>query len=145
MRQEALKNQGNTAFAMKDYDGALRHYAAAINIDPRDSGPQAHPNPNPTPTPTPTPNPNPNPNPTPNPNQAHVLHSNVSAVYSSMGKWQEALRHGLRCKFLNPTFAKGYSRVGTAHANMNNYREAITAFEMVRPSPHPNPAARPYP
>jgi len=59
-----------------------------------------------------------------------VLHSNVSAVYSSMGKWQEALRHGLRCKFLNPTFAKGYSRVGTAHANMNNYREAISAFEM---------------
>ena len=51
MRQEALKNQGNTAFAMKDYDGALRHYAAAINIDPRDSGPQAHPNPNPNPNP----------------------------------------------------------------------------------------------
>ena len=100
-RQEQLKNQGNTSFAMKDYDAALRHYAAAINIDPNDSGPQAH-----------------------------VLHSNVSAVYSSMGKWQEALRHGLRCKFLNPTFAKGYSRVGTAHANMNNYREAISAFEM---------------
>ena len=100
-RQEQLKNQGNTSFAMKDYDAALRHYASAINIDPRDSGPQAH-----------------------------VLHSNVSAVYSSLGKWQEALRHGLRCKFLNPTFAKGYSRVGTAHANMNNYREAIAAFEM---------------
>ena len=41
-RQEQLKNQGNTSFAMKDYDAALRHYASAINIDPRDSGPQAH-------------------------------------------------------------------------------------------------------
>lgn len=98
--QDLLKNQGNTAFAAKSYTDALRHYADAINIDPSDSGPQAH-----------------------------VLHSNVSAVYSSMGKWQEALRHGLRCKFLNPNFAKGHSRVGTAHANMHNYREAIMAFE----------------
>ena len=71
----------------------------------------------------------------------------MSGTYLSVGKWSEALRHGKRCTTLKPTFAKGHSRVGTAHAYMNNHREAIIAFETVRPNPHPhpNPAARPYP
>ena len=100
LEQERLKNLGNAAFAAREYDQALRHYAEAINLDQTDSGPQAH-----------------------------VLHSNVSAVYSSLGKWAEALRHGMRCKYLSPNFAKGHSRIGTAYANMNMYSEAVASFE----------------
>ena len=99
--QERLKNMGNTAFAAKDYDLALRHYAEAINLDQADTGPHAH-----------------------------VLHSNVSAVYSSLSKWTEAHRHGMRCIYLNPNFAKGHSRVGTAYANQHKYSEAVAAFEV---------------
>jgi len=100
LEQKRFRDMGNSAFAAQDYEQALRHYAEAVNLDPTDDGPLAH-----------------------------VLHSNVSAVYSSLGKWTEALRHGMRCMHLSPNFAKGHSRVGTAYANMHMYREAEASFE----------------
>ena len=75
-RASAHLKFGNTCARTGFPEKALKHYAKAINLDPTDAGPKAH-----------------------------VLHSNVSAVYLAKSKWAEALRHGMRCRYLSPNFA----------------------------------------
>ena len=61
--------------------------------------------------------------------EAHVIHSNLSAVYAAMHEWTAALTHGQVCVSLKPDFAKGYARTGTALAHSGRQAEAVAHFE----------------
>lgn len=58
----------------------------------------------------------------------HVLYSNRSAAYVKAGKYEEALQDANKTIELNPTWAKGYSRKGSALSLMQKYGEALTAY-----------------
>lgn len=58
----------------------------------------------------------------------HVLYSNRSAAYVKAGKYEEALQDANKTIELNPTWAKGYSRKGSALSFMQKYGDAYTAY-----------------
>lgn len=58
-----------------------------------------------------------------------VFYSNRSAAYASMSKWQEALDDGLKCTEVDPAFAKGYGRAGTAYQGQGEYEKAIAVYK----------------
>jgi stress-induced-phosphoprotein 1 len=59
----------------------------------------------------------------------HVLFSNRSASYASMGKYKEALEDANQTVQLKPDWARGYSRKGAALHGLHEYEEAIEAYE----------------
>eukprot|EP01060_Flectonema_neradi_P024447 TRINITY_DN332_c1_g1_i2.p1 TRINITY_DN332_c1_g1~~TRINITY_DN332_c1_g1_i2.p1 ORF type:complete len:548 (+),score=160.11 TRINITY_DN332_c1_g1_i2:154-1797(+) len=59
----------------------------------------------------------------------HVLYSNRSAAYGSLHKWNEAFQDALKCVEVAPTWAKGYSRLGSALHGLGRFDEAISAFD----------------
>jgi len=59
----------------------------------------------------------------------HVLFSNRSASYASMELWMQAFEDAKECTTLNPTWAKGYSRLGASLQGLRRYDEAIEAFK----------------
>lgn len=58
----------------------------------------------------------------------HVLYSNRSAAYAKAGKFDLALADAEKTIMINPTWAKGYSRKGSALAGLNNLSEAYEAY-----------------
>lgn len=58
----------------------------------------------------------------------HVLYSNRSACYSSLHDYEDALKDAQECVKINPTWAKGYNRVGAAEFGLSHYDEAINAY-----------------
>ncbi|XP_055917959.1 stress-induced-phosphoprotein 1 [Eupeodes corollae] len=58
----------------------------------------------------------------------HVLYSNRSAAYAKAGKFELALADAEKTIEINPTWPKGYSRKGSAHAGLNNFPEAFEAY-----------------
>lgn len=58
----------------------------------------------------------------------HVLYSNRSACYASLHKYNEALKDAEECVKINPTWAKGYNRVGAAEFGLSKYDEAANAY-----------------
>jgi len=98
--QAALRLHGNAAFKEGRHHDALAHYSEALKIDPTCRGAEAH-----------------------------VIHSNLSAVYAAMHEWTAALTHGQVCVSLKPDFAKGYARTGTALAHSGRQAEAVAHFE----------------
>lgn len=58
----------------------------------------------------------------------HVLYSNRSAAYSKAGKFREALADAEKTVQLNPTWPKGYSRLGVAHVGLNDFTNAFKAY-----------------
>lgn len=96
-----LKAQGNTSFAAKDFDGAIKSYTAAIEAAEK-AGEQ---------------------------NQLHVLYSNRSASYSGLKEWTKALEDADKTIELDPSFAKGYGRKGSALHGAHEYDDAIAAFK----------------
>ncbi|KAG0678391.1 Hsp90 cochaperone [Pichia californica] len=58
----------------------------------------------------------------------HVLYSNRSACYASLHKYDEALHDAKECVKINPTWAKGYNRVGAAEFGLSNYDSSIEAY-----------------
>ena len=58
----------------------------------------------------------------------HVLFSNRSAAYASLGKATEALSDAEKCVKLKPDWAKGYSRLGAAQVLCGRYKEAMKAY-----------------
>lgn len=58
----------------------------------------------------------------------HVLFSNRSACYASLHKYMDALKDAEECVKINPTWAKGYNRVGAAEFGLGNYDESIKAY-----------------
>jgi len=59
----------------------------------------------------------------------HVLFSNRSAAFAKQEKYSEALVDAKKTVELNPTWGKGYSRLGAALAYLGRYAEAKKAYE----------------
>ena len=59
----------------------------------------------------------------------HVLYSNRSASFTSLGAYEKAFDDARKCVELKPDWAKGYSRLGAALQGMGKFDEAIAAFE----------------
>lgn len=95
MSADELKAKGNAAFSAGNFDEAIEHFGAAIEVDSRN----------------------------------HVLYSNRSASYASLGQYGKALEDAKQCVSLKPDWAKGYSRLGAAHHGLRDYEEAIAAYE----------------
>ncbi|OWB55994.1 hypothetical protein B5S28_g1884 [[Candida] boidinii] len=63
--------------------------------------------------------------PTPN----HVLYSNRSACYASKKEFQNALNDAEECVKINPTWAKGYNRVGAAQFGLDELESAEASYK----------------
>eukprot|EP00871_Galdieria_phlegrea_P001519 jgi/Galph1/2368/GphlegSOOS_G1041.1 len=59
----------------------------------------------------------------------HILYSNRSAAYASMGKFSEALQDANRCIELKADWPKGYSRKATALYGLGQLEQAIAAYD----------------
>eukprot|EP00736_Rhodelphis_marinus_P013691 Rmarinus@m.7419 len=59
----------------------------------------------------------------------HVLYSNRSAAYASLGKYAEALQDGNKTIELKPDWPKGYGRKGTALRFLGRLDEALESYE----------------
>lgn len=62
----------------------------------------------------------------PEPN--HVLFSNRSACFASLKNFSKALQDAQECVLINPSWAKGYNRVGAAQYGLGNYEDAKKAY-----------------
>ena len=58
----------------------------------------------------------------------HVFFSNRSASYASLGDYNSALADAETCVSINPTWPKGYSRLGAALQGMRKFAEAKDAY-----------------
>ena len=58
-----------------------------------------------------------------------MLYSNRSASYAGMKDWEAALKDAEETISLNPSFAKGYGRKGSALHGKRLYDEAISAYQ----------------
>ncbi|PRW58562.1 Heat shock STI [Chlorella sorokiniana] len=58
----------------------------------------------------------------------HVLYSNRSAAYASMGSYAQALEDAQKTVELKPDWAKGYSRLGAAHHGLRQWDDAVQAY-----------------
>ena len=59
----------------------------------------------------------------------HVLYSNRSGAYASLGKASDALSDANKCLELAPQWAKGYGRKGAALVLSGQYKEAMRAYK----------------
>jgi stress-induced-phosphoprotein 1 len=59
----------------------------------------------------------------------NVFFSNRSAAYAAIGQYDKALEDAQSCVALEPSWAKGYSRLGLALFNLNRLDEAKDAYE----------------
>jgi len=98
---DELRAQGNEAYKAGFLEKAKQHYVEALRIDSNLAS--AH---------------------------AYILCSNLSAVYAAQSDWLNSLHAAQRCVHVQPDFAKGWSRIGTAHASVGNRAEALYAFKM---------------
>ena len=101
MSVSELKAQGNASFAAKDYNAAIQHYTAAIEVAEK----------------------------TGEKDGIHVLYSNRSASHAGLKEWDAALKDAEATIQANETFAKGYGRKGSALHGARKYDEAIAAYE----------------
>lgn len=100
MSVSELKAQGNASFAAKDYDSAIKHYTDAIAAAESQGEKDG----------------------------VHVLYSNRSASHAGLKNWSAALEDAEATIRLNPSFAKGYGRKGSALHGARRYDEAIAAY-----------------
>lgn len=59
----------------------------------------------------------------------HVFYSNRSGCYVNMKQGSEALADAKTCVEKNPTWAKGYGRLGAAYDLLGNQAEALASYE----------------
>eukprot|EP00276_Gloeochaete_wittrockiana_P003299 CAMPEP_0184646954 /NCGR_PEP_ID=MMETSP0308-20130426/3778_1 /TAXON_ID=38269 /ORGANISM="Gloeochaete witrockiana, Strain SAG 46.84" /LENGTH=576 /DNA_ID=CAMNT_0027077481 /DNA_START=36 /DNA_END=1766 /DNA_ORIENTATION=+ len=59
----------------------------------------------------------------------HVLYSNRSASYASLGQYDKALEDATKCVDIKSDWAKGYSRKGFALTKLNQFDEAIATYK----------------
>ena len=96
MSADQFKQEGNQAFAAKDYAKAIELFSKAIEVSE-----------------------------TPN----HVLYSNRSACYASSKDFAKALEDAKECVKINPSWAKGYNRLGAAHYGLGDLDEAEQSYK----------------
>jgi stress-induced-phosphoprotein 1 len=58
----------------------------------------------------------------------HVLYSNRSGAYASLGQYQKALDDANKCVELKPDWVKGYTRKATAHFFLDKLEEALEDY-----------------
>ncbi|CAG9463981.1 unnamed protein product [Pedinophyceae sp. YPF-701] len=58
----------------------------------------------------------------------HVLYSNRSASNAALKRWDDALADARKCTELNPTWAKGFSRLGAALHGLGKLADAAAAY-----------------
>mmetsp|Transcript_27370 Transcript_27370/g.44552 ORF Transcript_27370/g.44552 Transcript_27370/m.44552 type:complete len:1085 (-) Transcript_27370:89-3343(-) len=56
-------------------------------------------------------------------------HSNRAASYSKLDQWENAYNDGRAATLIDPNWARGYVRQGEALIGMQNYSEALKAYE----------------
>eukprot|EP00904_Undaria_pinnatifida_P012715 jgi/Undpi1/8574/HiC_scaffold_25.g11039.m1 len=96
---EEAKARGGAAWKAGDVDGAIRWFSEAIDLDAdNDSG------------------------------QLHVHYSNRSAAYLKQDKAAAALSDAEKCVSVEPSWAKGYSRMGTALFRLGRHAQAAAAY-----------------
>lgn len=59
----------------------------------------------------------------------HVLYSNRSAAEASLKNYEAALEDAKKCVSLKPEWGKGYSRLGAAYCGLEEWKDAIEAYE----------------
>lgn len=59
----------------------------------------------------------------------HVFYSNRSACYASLKKFTEALSDAKECVQINPSWSKGYNRLGAAHLGLGDLDEAEGSYK----------------
>ncbi|GAX84944.1 hypothetical protein CEUSTIGMA_g12365.t1 [Chlamydomonas eustigma] len=59
----------------------------------------------------------------------HVLYSNRSASKASLKDYDGALEDAKQCVTLKPSWGKGYSRLGAAYFGLEDWSEAVKAYE----------------
>lgn len=72
----------------------------------------------------------------------HVLYSNRSACYTSLKKFKEALEDAEECVKINPTWSKGYNRVGAAQYGLGNLDDAEKEYKKALEIDSSNKAAQ---
>lgn len=109
MSADQFKQEGNQAFAAKDFGKAIELFTKAIEISEQ-------------------------------PN--HVLFSNRSACYASSKDFVNALSDAKECVKINPTWAKGYNRLGAAHYGLGDLDEAEQSYKKALELDSANKAAQ---
>lgn len=59
----------------------------------------------------------------------HILYSNRSGAYVSLGRLEEAVQDAHQSTVLKPDYMRGYKRKGLALFKMGKYKEAVEAYE----------------
>ena len=95
MDATGYKDQGNAAFATKDFPAAVAAFTKAIELDASN----------------------------------HVLYSNRSASFASLKDYTNALVDAQHCVHLNPSWGKGYVRLGAANHGLRKFDEAVAAYK----------------
>lgn len=72
----------------------------------------------------------------------HVLYSNRSACYTSMKEFTKALNDANECVKINPTWSKGYNRVGAAHFGLGDLDDAEGSYKKALELDSSNKAAQ---
>ncbi|SCU77499.1 LAME_0A01310g1_1 [Lachancea meyersii CBS 8951] len=72
----------------------------------------------------------------------HVLYSNRSACYASLKRFGDALQDAKKCIEINPTWSKGYNRVGAAHSGLGNLDDAEKNYKKALELDSSNKAAQ---
>lgn len=93
---DEYKQQGNAAFAAKDYNKAVELFTKGIDVSEQ-------------------------------PN--HVLYSNRSACFASLKEFEKALNDANECVKINPSWSKGYNRIGAAQFGLGSLDEAEQSYK----------------
>lgn len=72
----------------------------------------------------------------------HVLYSNRSACYTSLKKFSDALNDANECVKINPSWSKGYNRLGAAHLGLGDLDEAESNYKKALELDASNKAAK---
>lgn len=72
----------------------------------------------------------------------HVLYSNRSACYTSLKKFTDALNDATECVKINPSWSKGYNRLGAAHLGLGDLDDAESNYKKALELDAANKAAK---
>ena len=63
------------------------------------------------------------------PSTLSTLHANISLCLGKMNRWTEAVSHAQQSVEIDPSYVKGWYRLGQARNSVKEFKEAIDAFE----------------
>jgi stress-induced-phosphoprotein 1 len=61
----------------------------------------------------------------------HLLYSNRASTHICLKQYDKAVKDAIQCTTLDPSFAKGWSRLGQAYGGLGQKSSAKAAFERV--------------